>query len=87
MPDADPRGDSLNVTTSSLLILESEILQCIFLYLESSYLIYLDMSIVCSKLTGQECISLVTVATNNLITSGGLQWLLSRDVAQLSREV
>ena len=31
------------------------------------------MSIVCSKLTGQECISLVTVATNNLITSGGLQ--------------
>ena len=37
-----------------------------------------------SKLTGQECISLVTVATNNLITSGGLQ---SRDVAQLSREV
>ena len=31
------------------------------------------MCIVCSKLTGQECISLVTVATNNLITSGGLQ--------------
>ena len=31
------------------------------------------MSIVHSKLTGQECISLVTVATNNLITSGGLQ--------------
>ena len=38
------------------------------------------MSIVHSKLTGQECISLVTVATNNLITSGGLQsemWLNS----------
>ena len=31
------------------------------------------MSVVHSKLTGQECISLVTVATNNLITSGGLQ--------------
>ena len=47
------------------------------------------MCIVCSKLTGQECISLVTVATNNLITSGGLQQCrdTSRDVAQLSREV